>query len=93
MMRPGTACRDQLIAHPPRKREVGDPIPVQMAELPPAQAKLDAPEPVRTDIHLRPGRHHIGDPLGCTALLVVHPSRSEVGINPRVEPSHADPDR
>ncbi len=80
-MPPGTACRDQLIAHTARKREVGDPIPVQMPMLPPAQAKLDTPGPVPTDIDLRPGPHHIADPLGCTQLLVSHTSRSQVDIN------------
>jgi len=32
-MRPGAARGDQLVAHPARKRQVGDPVSVQMSEL------------------------------------------------------------
>ncbi len=57
VVRAGAAFGDQLIAHAPRERKVGDPVAVKVAELAPAQAELDASEPVRRGFHARPRLH------------------------------------
>ena len=56
-MRPRAAGRDQLIAHPAREREIGDPVTVQMPELAAAHAKLDAAEAMRPNLDAGPRRH------------------------------------
>ena len=69
-MGPGSARRDQLVAHAAEKRKVGDPVAVQMPELAPTETKLDPPETVRPDLDLRPRSNRRGDPLTRAGLLV-----------------------
>ena len=70
MVRPRLAGRDQLVAHAARERQVRDAVAVQVAELAAADAKLDTPEAVRSDLDAWPGRNRLGDAAGGSSLLV-----------------------
>ena len=88
VMRSGAAGRDQLVAHPARERQVGDPVTVQMPELAAADAELDAAEAMRTDLDL--GHDATAAVIRCAApdcssLMNALPSRSD--IQGRPEPS------
>src|SRR5262249_43272185 len=63
VVRRGAAGRDQLVADPPRERQVGQAVAVQVAELLAAVAELDAAEAVRRRRPARPGRHLAPDRL------------------------------
>ena len=63
MVRPGAALGDQLVTHAAGKRQVGDAVAVEMAELAPAQTELDTPETVRRGLHSRPRPNGRGDVL------------------------------
>ena len=54
VMRSRATGRDQLVADSAREREVGDPVAVQVPELAAADAKLDAAEPVRSQLDVGP---------------------------------------
>lgn len=53
-MRSCPAVRDQLVAHAARKRQIGDPVAVQMTQLAPPEPELDAAEAVRGSLDTRP---------------------------------------
>ena len=67
VVRAGAALGDQLVADPARERKVGDPVAMEMPELAPANAELDAAESVRRSFHARPRLHD-----GCDVLTCVH---------------------
>ena len=48
------AVGDQLVPDPPRKRQVGDAIAVDVPELAPPQSELDPAEPVLRGLDARP---------------------------------------
>src|SRR6476660_5721321 len=50
----GPASRNQLIFHADRKRQIGEAIAVQVAELAPAHTELDPAESMRSDGHAVP---------------------------------------
>ena len=50
----GRAGGHQLFAHADGKRQIGEPIAVQMPELAAPDAKLDAAEPVRARLDSGP---------------------------------------
>src|SRR5437667_8625958 len=47
MMRAGPAARNQFVAAPRRKRQVGQPVAVEMSDLTMVEGELDAAETVR----------------------------------------------
>ena len=57
MMRVGAACRNELLADTHGKRQIGQPISMQMPELSSAEPKLDSAESVFGDRDVRPGRY------------------------------------
>jgi hypothetical protein len=69
MMGERTTGSDQLVSHASGERKVGDPVAVQMADLPPAHPELDAAEPMETDLDVRPRCNGRDDLLGAGRLL------------------------
>lgn len=55
--------RDQTIPHFDRKRQIGEAAAVQMSQLAPSDAELDAAEPVRGNTHARPSADDPFDPF------------------------------
>jgi len=53
-MRCGPAGRDQLLSHAYRKRQISEAVTVQVAELAPADTKLDPAESMWTNGHTLP---------------------------------------
>ena len=56
-MRPGATVGDQLVADAAREREVGDAVPVEVAELAPPNPEFEAAEAVRRGLHSGPRLH------------------------------------
>ena len=53
---------DQFISDPTREWKVRDPVTMQVPELTPAEAKLDAAEAVRRNLYIRPPSNRRRDP-------------------------------
>jgi len=53
-VRPGATVGDQLVADAARKREVGEAVPMDVAELAPSDPEFDPAEAVRRGLHAGP---------------------------------------
>ena len=60
-MRLGQTVGDDFVADQQREWQIGQPTPVHVAELTPAESQFGAAKPVRTGRHTRPGRHGADD--------------------------------
>lgn len=49
-MWPRSTSRDQLVAHAPRERKVGDPVAMKMSKLAPPNPELNAAKPMWADL-------------------------------------------
>src|SRR2546427_8194917 len=57
VMRLGATCRDELLADEQWKREIRQPVAVQMSQLAPSEPKLNSAKSVRAGRHARPCRY------------------------------------
>ena len=69
-MRSRAAGGDQLVADPPWKRKVSDPIAVQVPELAPSDRELHAAKAMLSDADARPRGNGVGNLGARTALLL-----------------------
>jgi hypothetical protein len=72
VMWPGSTSGDQLVTDPARKRQVGDPVAVEVPELTTTDSELDPTEAMWRGLHAGPRRHYICDALRRVWQLLCH---------------------
>src|SRR5437867_992317 len=78
VMRFGATCRDELLADEQWKRQIRQPVAVQMSQLAPSEPKLNPAKSVRSGRHARPRRYltrdRLLDALGHVCILPGSPT-------------------